>query len=494
MGLAATQRTFRIDVIAHGRATIGVSAAPGGNLDVVKAFRPDAVVTLVSAHELRMMGQGDLPEALSALQTQWHHVPLRANGAPDARFERLWAYAGLRLRAILRRGGRVHIHCDDSGARARWAAARLLMELGVPSSEAAARTGTAILPSPRRPLPDHHLASRILGCLFGGATGDAVGYPVEFKTRAEIARTGLFPPRGRMVVSDDTQMSLYTADGLMSALASEGVRKPEHILARIRYAYLAWFRTQRDEWTPQATGFSNHRELWAVRAPGSTCLAALHRGARGTPEKPINESKGSGGVMRVAPLGLVPEIDAAAAFRLAHAAAAMTHGHPSGRLSAAALAGLIRDLLGETPMNTALDRMEARLGDMPGSAETLAAVRKARALATADMPTDAAVDALGQGWTGEEALAIGLYAALRADTFETAIRIAAEHDGDSDTTASIAGQIWGVLYGLDVVPHAWVRQLDVLDAACDVGARLAANAAAQPVGATAAPRLLHATA
>lgn len=493
MALAATQRTFRIDVIGHGRAAIGISAAPGGNLDVIKAFRPDAVVTLLSTHELRMMGQGDLPDALSTLTAQWHHVPLRASGAPDARFERLWAYAGHRLRAILRRGGRVHIHCDDSGARARWAAARLLMELGVPPSEAAARTGAALASPPKRMLPDHHLASRILGCVFGGAVGDAVGYPAEFKTRDEIAKTGLLPPRGRLTVSDDTQMTLYTADGLLSGLAVEGVRKPEQILARIRYAYLAWFRTQRDDWSPHAAGFSQHKELWAVRAPGSTCLAALHRGARGTPEKPINDSKGSGGVMRVAPLGLIPAIDAGAAFRLAHAAAALTHGHPSGRLSAAALASLIRDLLGEAPMNVALDRMEARLGDTPGGAETLAAVRRARALAGGATPPAEAVDSLGQGWTGEEALAIGVYAALKADSFEHAIQIAAEHDGDSDTTASLAGQIWGAHYGLDVIPHAWVRQLDVLDAVCDVGARMAAQAAA-PGETTAAPRLLRASA
>ena len=57
--------------------------------------------------------------------------------------------------------------------------------------------------------------------------------------------------------------------------------------------------------------------------------------------------------------------------------------------------------------------------------------------------------------------------------------MAADHDGDSDTTAAIAGQSWGVLYGLDVVPHGWVRRLDALEPLCDVAARLLAQAPAE---------------
>jgi len=292
------------------------------------------------------------------------------------------------------------------------------------------------------------------------------------------------------VASDDTQMTLFTADGLMTALANGG-RGVDQILARIRYAYLAWFRTQRDEWSPAATGFSQFRELWATRAPGSTCLSALQAGARGTPKQAINDSKGSGAVMRVAPLGLLPMIDAQEAFRLADAAAALTHGHPTGRISAAGFASLLRDLLGETPMPQALARMEARLAAADGCAETLAAVRSARRLAAGRGPADEAIEELGEGWTGEEALAIGLYAALRAQSLEEAIRIAAMHDGDSDTTASIAGQLWGVMHGLEAIPHDWALRLDLMDPLCDVAGRMLTYAADAAVTAP-APRLMRA--
>lgn len=504
MGLACVPQSFRIETIAHGRAVIGLAPCPGAgsatlaeDLDVVAAFRPDAVVTLLSSQELRLAGCAELPDLMPGLTRQWHHLVLRAGGAPDARFEHLWAYVGQRLRDVLRRGGRMLIHCDAEGLRARWTAARLLVELGVPPGEAATQTKAPRLAPMRAAGPPrsaaaiggeaHERAGRILGCLLGGALGDAFGYPIEFRSLAQIreahGEAGLTEPRahgGRLLVSDDTQMTLYTAEGLLSAMEAGAPGKPDQALARIRHAYLAWFRTQREEWTLGARGLSQYRDLWAVRSPGSTCLTALRAGARGTPSAPINDSKGSGAVMRAAPIGLLHTMDADGAFRLAHAAAALTHGHPVARLSAAAFASLIRDLLGEVPLTAALARMETRLEKAAEGLEVLAAVQAARILAAADIPADKAIAKLGQGWTGEEALAIGLYAALKADSFEEALRLAANHDGDSDTTAALAGQIWGALYGVDVVVNAWAWRLDALEPICDVAGRLIASAAAHP--------------
>jgi ADP-ribosylglycohydrolase len=96
------------------------------------------------------------------------------------------------------------------------------------------------------------------------------------------------------------------------------------------------------------------------------------------------------------------------------------------------------------------------------------------ALALLDEETPARADIfrlLGEGWTGDEALAIGVYAACAAHSFEDAIRLAANHDGDSDSTASIAGQLYGARHGLMALPHAWVRQLDILKEALEVTQR-----------------------
>lgn len=503
MSLACAMETFRIDAIPCGRAVLGLSACPGGgtaalaeDLDAVAAFRPDAIVTLMSAQELRLLGREDLPTVLSELAGEWHHMPLRPGVAPDARFRRLWPYAGHRLRAVLRRGGRVLIHCDIGGLRARWLATRLLVEMGVPVDDAAGRTrlprGEAMPQVSRAAPPAPRLASRVLGCLFGGALGDALGYPIEFRSWAQIAErfgpAGLTAPLvqgGRSLVSDDTQMTLYTAEGLLAGLDAGYADEPDRLLEHIRQAYLAWFQTQREDWHPGARGLSQHRELWAIRAPGSTCLSALRAGARGTPTAPINESKGSGGLMRVAPLGLVPSIDADRAFRLAHAAAALTHGHPAGRLSAAALASLLRDLMAEMPIAAALGRMEVRLEAAGDASAVVRAVQAARALAATDTPAREAIATLGQGWSGDEALAIGIFAVLRAEHFEAAVQIAANQDGDSDTTAAVAGQIWGAAQGIESLPADWIRHLDVLEPLGEIAGRMLARVA--PLDAAAPP-------
>ncbi len=184
---------------------------------------------------------------------------------------------------------------------------------------------------------------RVRGCLLGGALGDAFGYPVEFWSDREIlARFGagglqepLFEPgTGRLVVSDDTQMTMFTLEGLLLAAG----RSPEERLQSIQLAYLEWLDTQGGG---VGGGAKRDHRGWLAdvrphaerRAPGNTCLSALRNGGRGTPELPINHSKGCGGVMRVAPrlLLISPPTEA---FRVGTLGSGLTHGHPCGYLSA----------------------------------------------------------------------------------------------------------------------------------------------------------------
>jgi ADP-ribosyl-[dinitrogen reductase] hydrolase len=165
--------------------------------------------------------------------------------------------------------------------------------------------------------------------------------------------------------------------------------------------------------------------MHADRAPGNTCLSALRAGGRGMIGKPINDSKGCGGVMRVAPIGLVRQLSPEEAFRLAAEAAALTHGHVSGYLSAGMMAAILRHLMDVADILGAIESSLSILATYPGHDETTAAVRNALAAVRAK-PGDhsAAIQALGGGWVGEEALAIAIYSALSADTFVDAVRTA----------------------------------------------------------------------
>jgi ADP-ribosyl-[dinitrogen reductase] hydrolase len=331
--------------------------------------------------------------------------------------------------------------------------------------------------------PDSHLrnslpaavdtayADRVLGCLFGGAVGDAFGYEVEFDSlaviRARYGDQGIQEPvlhDGRLVVSDDTQMTLFTLEGLLRADDEYGRIDPVKAVEEIRRAYLDWLVTQdrfMTNWQP--VGWL-HAEpvMQRRRAPGNTCLSALHAGAWGRVDNTINNSKGCGGVMRVAPLGLVQAWAPATAFIVAAQTAAITHGHPSGYLSAAAMAAIVRMLVDGMDLLAAADEAVNLLSNDPEADETISALRAATGM-WRERPTDhaSAVERLGEGWVGEEALAMGVYAALAGQSFREVFAIAANHDGDSDSTASIAGQLYGAWKGMADLPRSWAEQLDV---------------------------------
>jgi len=312
------------------------------------------------------------------------------------------------------------------------------------------------------------IQERRQGCLYGGAIGDAFGYEIEFSSIATIqaryGKAGLQHPvfhDGKLIVSDDTQMTLFTLEAINACDAQTPI--PE-VVERIRLAYLDWYHTQlRNPETYDYTGtIGRSKVLHALRAPGNCCMTSMAAGGPGTPETPINDNKGCGGVMRVAPIGLFPEKwNPDQAFELAMRAAAITHTHPTGYLSSGMLAAIIRHLMDGIELREAIEKAKGILTGYPGNEETLFKVQQAIDLAERGIDSLSAVEALGQGWIAEEALGIGLYAALKGENYTDVIRVAANHSGDSDSTASIAGQIYGVRKGIGEIPQEWMEALDV---------------------------------
>ena len=297
-------------------------------------------------------------------------------------------------------------------------------------------------PAPdNRPQPAPHLKRRYRGCLLGGAVGDALGAPVEFMSLAEIraqfGRPGIteyttaFDRKG--AITDDTQMTLFTAEGLLRAYVENGGRDARSVTAAVAHAYTRWLRTQgavpgvqeadTDGW------LFEQRELHALRVPGATCLEALQQMTL-LGQRADNESKGSGGLMRMAPVGLwcarlddgvPPDRVARRACELGAELAGVTHGHPTGRLAAGALAALVSLIVRDVPLPMAVERVIALLPRYPGHAETLRALDLARTVARGESALrPETIVTLGEGWVADEALAIAVACALNAEDFETA--------------------------------------------------------------------------
>jgi ADP-ribosyl-[dinitrogen reductase] hydrolase len=129
------------------------------------------------------------------------------------------------------------------------------------------------------------------------------------------------------------------------------------------------------------------------------------------------------------------------------------------------LAVTIADLIEGTPLDEALDDAATMLVRHDGHEELLLALERARRLAARGIRTCEAVEQLGGGWVAEEALAIGLFAALMAtdvaDGLCPGIEGAVNHGGDSDSTGAIAGNLLGALGGVGALPQPWVERLEL---------------------------------
>ena len=342
---------------------------------------------------------------------------------------------------------------------------------------------------------------KIRGSMVGGAVGDALGYPVEFicsyegiqKRYGENGITRLDTTQwwlpdeeksGKAWISDDTQMTLFTACGLLNAKAQG--KAPKYAICE---AYLEWYYTQ------VGRKSSRHKDCWIGdvpelnnrRAPGNTCMTALQDILRGKDQ--YNNSKGCGGIMRTAPVALygavwrdtpegeplegrisnIKDVD-----MLAADAAEITHQHPLGWLSSALEAHVIyRIMQKDCPT---VDDFKAYLSegyDMllslypnegAGITQLRALTYKALGLVGSSASDVDNIEAIGEGWVAEETLAIAVYCAVKYfDNFEKAIIASVNHKGDSDSTGVVTGNILGAVVGYDAIPEFFKTDLELHD-------------------------------
>jgi len=510
---------------------IGMTIAPGKRIDGIhghwdrdlvkdltrarEGYGIDVLVCLVEDFELDQLHITELPELAVRMGFNVVRLPIPDCGVPS--HEGVLRKTVTKILTAAESGRSVMIHCRGGLGRAGLIAGCCLVALGRGAEEAmtivrAARRHTietraqeeAIRAYARggcrfaRRVQEPPRFDRFLGCLLGGAVGDALGYPVEFTGpgKAILARYGEQPPvrldyagERSAIISDDTQMSLFVAEGIIRAVqrhSDRGLCSVPDVLGR---ALLRWYDTQTTTLSNTPTTESDlvrsgwlrtEERLYARRAPGNTCMSSLAKRKDGWDGNKPNNSKGCGAVMRSAPIGLGAK-SREVAFEVACAAGAQTHGHPLGYLPAGYLASLVHDLACGTPLREALDNADAllereaneRASDeehRQGARDLLSWISRAKQAAEScrhERPADV-IERLGEGWVGEEALAISICCALTIedggpDDVARVLWASVAHRGDSDSTGAITGNILGAMLGVDALPKRWIERVELRD-------------------------------
>jgi len=321
--------------------------------------------------------------------------------------------------------------------------------------------------------------SRYIGCIVGLAVGDALGYPAEFRSRSQLIEeigprgitnfialqdrrftrpqfAGSGHPAG--TYSDDTQMTIAVAEGLLEA----GRADLNQLMPAIAARFVDWSRSPEND-----------------RAPGSTCMNGCDHLAAGTPwrEAGVAASKGCGSAMRVAPIGLYyDDLDQIA--EVARWSSLLTHGHSAaveGAAAAALLVALAKKDWSPEDMHREIDQRCATR-----CVEFAAAWRKVPGVLNEPPEHVLVEDGLGEGWVAEEAVASAMYCFWQyPDDLQAAVLMAINTDGDSDTLGTITGSIAGASLGVEAIPRSWRERVEDSGYLHQLGARLW-NARAAP--------------
>lgn len=299
--------------------------------------------------------------------------------------------------------------------------------------------------------------------LFGLAIGDALGYSVEFMALSDIKAkhgpSGITDLPTPALFSDDTQLTLALTEGLLDSGLDASI---DHIMEAVGERFVVWKHRQSDP---------AYR-----RAPGGTCMKGIdnYEQSRQWRTSGLPGSKGCGSVMRVAPVGYFYQSDLDRMAEVAAASSIITHAHPAAVAATTAAAYAVKLALEGTPP----DDIFAQVQHLPSAQndEFLDVLRRVGHVLGWINEIEA-LRHIGEGWAGDEALAMALYCVMqKPDSYVDTIRLGANlKSGDRDSVASIAGGIQAARLGLDAIPERWREQIEDAAYLRDLAGRMAAE-------------------
>lgn len=298
-----------------------------------------------------------------------------------------------------------------------------------------------------RHIPAPALQDRYAGTLLGLACGDALGTTVEFKPRGsfiplrDIVGLGPFALR-RGQWTDDTSMALCLAESL--------VQKRYDVTDQME-RFVRWWRE--GYWS--ATG-----RCFDIGNTTRDALARFERSRDPYAGSTEADTAGNGSLMRLAPVVLYFHPVEEDVRRYAADHSRTTHAAAEAVECCQLLAHAISRALSGAPKPELLEGALAWLTE-----------DKVAAIAAGEYRDKPVAAIRGSGYA-VESLEAALWCVHHTESFRDALLAAANLGDDADTTAAIAGQIAGALYGVEAIPLEWRQVLHRRDDILHLSRRL----------------------
>lgn len=307
------------------------------------------------------------------------------------------------------------------------------------------------------------LPSRIKGAIYGLATCDALGGPVEFKARGSFPKVTNMQANDNFDLppgcfTDDTSMALCLAHALLD---NDGQSDTIDQVER----YISWWQQgyQSSTGTCFDIGITTQSALksWDSQLRGTKAGSRARKDALASIQQRIIEYFsddsfcGNGSLMRVIPVSLVARSEAEA-VDLAAASSLPTHPHLRCVHACSLYAGLAYQALNGISKDDLAISLAKSVSDTPLDSVLKERLQDYRVREDWQARPSDEISSTGYVVDSIEA---ALWAFFNTDTFEDGAILAVNLGDDTDTVGAIYGGLAGAYYGFDAIPEQWRRDL-----------------------------------
>ncbi len=316
------------------------------------------------------------------------------------------------------------------------------------------------------------MKNQVKAVLFGVAIGDALGVPVEFKSRGHLKEN---PVKGMIGFGSHNQPEgTWSDDSSLTFCLAESLSR-SYSLEDLGNRFVNWY--EQAYWTA-------HNEVFDVGIATSKAIQNLKKGINPTMAGgKSEESNGNGSLMRILPLVFyIKEMPIEKRFQIVKEVSSLTHAHTRSVLACFIYLEVALQILLEYDLKDSLENMKSSVNDFLDNNAICSQSELDRFHRILDRHSNESYEyntidkceeseIYSSGYV-LHSLEASLWCLLKTNSYEDAVLKAVNLGSDTDTTGAITGGLAGILYGYEAIPRHWITLLAREDEISDLSERL----------------------